>query len=94
MIVYLSGKITGNPIAEAEFGAQKEKLVKHGHVVLNPAELPHGMLPGDYMRICLSMIDVADLVMMLDNWQSSPGAKLEKAYCEYIGKPCVGYMNL
>lgn len=40
----------------------------------------------DYMRICFAMIDVADLVVFLPDAKDSAGARLEKAYCEYVGK--------
>lgn len=44
------------------------------------------MTPADYMRICLAMIDVADSVVFLPSAKDSAGARLERAYCEYIGK--------
>lgn len=56
-------------------------------VVLNPARLPEGMEPADYMRICFAMIDSADLVMFLPDWADSQGATLEMYYCKYIHKP-------
>ena len=55
-------------------------------VVLNPARLPEGMEPEDYMRICFAMIDSADLVMFLPDWADSQGAQLEMKYCQYIRK--------
>ena len=39
------------------------------------------------MKICFAMIDVADEVYFLPDWEESGGAQLEKAYCDYIGKP-------
>ena len=38
------------------------------------------------MRICFAMIDVADAVVLLPDAAESAGARLERAYCEYIGK--------
>lgn len=57
--------------------------------MLNPAELPEGMKPQDYMHICFAMIDRADGVVALPNWMDSIGAKLEIDYCRYIGKTVV-----
>lgn len=54
--------------------------------MLNPAMLPEGMLPSDYMRICLSMIDTADVVAFLPGYETSPGAQLELQYCRYTDK--------
>lgn len=60
MIIYLAGKITGNPEYRKQFAAAKAELKAEGHIVLNPAELPEGMSPAAYMRICFAMIDTAD----------------------------------
>lgn len=41
---------------------------------------------ADYMRICMAMIDAADCVVFLPDAGDSAGARLERAYCEYVGK--------
>ena len=86
MIIYLAGKITGNPEYRIQFTAAKMELERDGHIVLNPAELPEGMSKAAYMRICFAMIDVADAVVFLPDAAESAGARLEMAYCEYIEK--------
>lgn len=87
MIVYLSGKISGDPRYREKFEWYTKEAEKEGHIVLNPAALPEGMKPEDYMRINFAMIDVADRVLLLPDWIHSKGARLEKSYCDYIGKP-------
>ena len=89
MKVYIAGKITGDCDYREKFERAAELLRREGHVVLNPTTLPEGMSAADYMRICFAMIDVADRVVLLPDWQSSPGARLEKEYCRYIGKGMV-----
>ena len=86
MKVYIAGKITGDPGYRDKFAAEEIQLGGQGHTVLNPAELPEGMATADYMRICFAMIDVADAVVFLQDAKDSAGARLEMAYCEYIGK--------
>ena len=86
MKVYIAGKITGDPGYRDKFAAAEIQLGWQGHTVLNPAELPEGMAPADYMRICFAMINVADAVVFLSDAKESAGAKLEMAYCDYIGK--------
>ena len=86
MKVYIAGKITGDPRYRDKFAAAEIQLGWQGNTVLNPAELPEGMTPADYMRICLAMIDVADSVVFRPDATDSAGARLEKAYCEYVGK--------
>jgi hypothetical protein len=86
MKVYIAGKITGDPNYLRKFLGASVALRKQGHIVLNPAMLPEGMTPADYMRICFPMIDCSDAVAFFPDWKESAGAKLEYAYCEYIGK--------
>lgn len=90
--VYIAGKITGDDDYVDKFYSYETDVSKLYEVVLNPADLPSGMAPADYMRICFAMIDTADAVMFIPDWEQSEGAKLEHQYCKYIGKPVL-YMN-
>ena len=87
--VYIAGKITGDKNYREKFAKAEQALTAMGHCVLNPANLPSGMEQGDYMRICFSMIDCADCVVLLPDWRESDGARLERAYAEKIGKEVV-----
>lgn len=94
MKVYISGKITGDRRYKAKFREVEKKLVAAGHVVLNPATLPDGLEQADYMRICLAMLDTADLAVFLPDYQESKGAMVEWGYCQRIGKDCALYLEL
>jgi nucleoside 2-deoxyribosyltransferase len=85
--VYIAGPITGRPDYKRDFNRAENELIIEGYTVLNPAKLPQGMTPAQYMRICLAMIDDADAVLLLPNWAESQGARLEADYCRYTGKP-------
>lgn len=87
MKIYVAGAITGVPDYRVNFGLAKKALEREGHVVLNPAALPEGMEKKDYMRICFAMIDTADAITFLPNWENSKGANVERAYVTYIEKP-------
>lgn len=89
MKIYISGKITGDPEYWLKFEHARQVLRGQGHIVLNPADLPEGMSPADYMRINFAMIDCADAVVFLQDWANSKGAMLEREYCRYIGKRTV-----
>lgn len=84
--IYIAGKITGDPNYKAKFAMAEDFYKKRGYIVLNPAALPDGMQPTDYMRICLAMIDIADAVAFLPDFKQSAGADVEHAYCYYINK--------
>ena len=47
-----------------------------------------GKITGDpeHKRKFLAMIDSADMVAFLPDWEDSPGARLEHDYCEHVGK--------
>lgn len=89
MIIYIAGKITGDSDYKEKFDIAATSLELQGHIVLNPAELPEGMLPADYMRICFAMIDTADAIYLLENWEYSRGASVEKDYAIYTGKSVI-----
>ena len=83
---YIAGKITGDPEYRKKFAHAQEVLEHRGYIALNPALLPEGMAPSDYMRICLAMLDTADVAFFLPGWMDSKGANLEWQYCEYTRK--------
>lgn len=89
MKVYIAGMITGNDQYREEFAAAEKKLRELGYIPINPAILPEGLDSGDYMRICLAMLDSADAIALLPTWAHSGGAKIELALAEYTGKQVI-----
>lgn len=87
MKIYIAGKITGDPNYKEKFASYAERVEQNGHIALNPAESPEGMLPSDYMRLCFAMIDICDKAYFMPDYVDSQGAQLELMYCRYIGKP-------
>ena len=88
MIVYIAGKMAGcEDTYQHTFAEVAERLERENdYFVLNPAILPRGMDGKNYMPICLRLIDCCDAIYMIDGWQDSKGACLEKAYADYQGK--------
>ena len=82
MILYLSGAISSDMDGyKRKFDAAESYLSTwKGHVVLNPAVHPLGLKYEDYMKIDQAMIDAADGIVMLKEWQESNGAKRELDY--------------
>lgn len=67
MKIYMAGKITGDPNYKMKFrmAAKHIQELYPLAVILNPAELPEGLTPKDYMRLCFGMIDAADILFAL-----------------------------
>lgn len=87
MIVYISGKITGNENYKAEFNEAQTFMENIGYKVYNPADAQEGKSIHEYMMMGFAMIGLCDAVVMLPGYLSSKGAALEKAYAEYLNKP-------
>lgn len=86
-VVYIAGRITGDPDYKEKFMWAEESLKERGFTVLNPAVLPKGLTSEDYMRISIAMMQSADCVVFLPGWGASRGAQLEMQWCYYTGKP-------
>lgn len=86
MKAYIAGKITGDTGYQEKFRRAQKLLEAEEFVVLNPAVMAEGMRPADYMRICFAMMDSADIVAFLPDYEQSRGAQLEWAWCQYVGK--------
>ena len=79
---------------QGRFAAAAKKLEERaGVTVISPAVTPEGLKKADYMRICFAMLESADTAVFLPDWEDSPGAQLEKHWCEYVGKKMVFLME-
>jgi hypothetical protein len=86
MKTYIAGKITGNPDYYEHFQRAALDLRMKGHTVISPTILPDGLEYADYMHACFALVDVAEAVYMLNNWQESAGAVEEHRYAHHTGK--------
>ena len=94
MKIYIAGKITGDRKYRTKFREAAKALEALGHVVLNPATLPDGLDQVHYMRICLAMLEAADLAVFLPDYRESAGAMIEWAWCQRTGKDCALYLDM
>lgn len=93
-VIYISGPITGVARYWDAFWKAENTLRTKGWIVLNPVQLPAGMPQEKYMPICLSMLQAADAVCLLDGWEASGGAKIEALFARYQGKTVYGSPEL
>lgn len=79
-IFYIAGPMTGLPNFNREsFYAMADHIKAEGMTAINPATLPDGLTQAQYMDICLAMLRCATHIVMLEGWQNSEGAKIERA---------------
>ena len=82
--VYIAGPITGNPDYMKEFDEAEKLLSQNNYLsVVNPAKLS-AMLPKDfkwheYMEVDLELLRHCDAIYMLDGWEQSEGARIERS---------------
>ena len=86
-VIYIAGPITGVKNYWEAFEQAEEDLQGLGYIPLSPAHLPEGMTNEQYARIDFALIDSADAVLFLPGSDRSEGARLEREYCKYTGKP-------
>lgn len=94
MKIYISGPMTGLPdFNRSRFDEVARELRFRGYVVLNPAEnpLPRCGTWQGWMRMALRQLCKADCVVMLEGWQSSRGALMEKRLADDLGIPVQAY---
>jgi hypothetical protein len=103
IIVYLSGKMTG-----LEESIYKEKFRKAemfyracGYEVVNPCNLSDIVLRRksdasyeDFMAEDLRALRSCTHIAMLEGWESSPGAKRERAESERLGLEVMYYRTI
>lgn len=76
---YISGPMTG--LTDLNYPAfhAMEKLLRDsfGCNVLNPARQPNGLAYEEYMKLAFADLERATVIVLLDEWENSPGAKRE-----------------
>lgn len=88
--IYLSGPISGRSSAEAKAHfSNAEDLVRRSNLtycyISNPTNLPEGWTWNAYMRAGIRELLICDAILMLDGWEKSAGAVIEKELAEKLG---------
>jgi len=90
--VYIAGRISGQEKAAAvRFAAEEEYLRGEGYDPVNPMKLPHrhDKRWTSYMRESLRALLDCDAIWLLDDWEDSPGARLERELAARLGMPVI-----
>lgn len=93
--VYISGQITGLPDEEwnKNFDLAEKALVGAGYRVINPAKVKVDLDYAEYLEIDIAMLHMCDAIYMLDNWENSNGARIERESAEAIGMTVIDKSN-
>ena len=82
-VLYLSGPISNMPnLNRDNFEVATKMLRSKGFIVINPHEICDGIPASEWdkcMRVCIKRMMDADLLVMLEGWEYSKGANLERA---------------
>lgn len=86
MIVYISGKMSGDNNFVEKFARAEEKLKAEGHEVINPAKvpMPRSASYEQILKADMAMLEAAEAIYMLRDWATSNGARTELGYA--LGK--------
>ncbi len=89
--IYISGKISGLDYQEALklFAEASRRISLAGCEAVNPMDMiptQVGKTWEQYMCEDIALIFECDGVYLLNNWQESRGARIEKAICEILDK--------
>lgn len=84
--VYLSGPIQGMPLVKAQAAFAKAAFDVYDYIndeldIVNPAALPQTCTSwGDYILRDLLILKGCEVIAMLPDWKSSPGARVEHEF--------------
>jgi len=87
--VFISGRVTGLPRAEAQRNFERGKmlLLRNTYEYVNPLDqVPDGSTPTESMKILLPLLVDCDGILLLENHKFSEGSQVEEAVARYCQK--------
>ncbi len=88
--IYIADKITDTTDSEERFKKLEMFVKLNNGVAINPFEVVNTHFKtftyNEIMKVCFSLIDICDIVLMGELWESSKGAIAEKAFAKALRK--------
>ena len=84
MKIYIAGRISNNPHYLLEFKRAEIQILHLGHTPLNPVK-NIGFEYKDYIDMGLNELMHCDAILLLNGWEMSSGARLERQYANTVG---------
>jgi hypothetical protein len=96
-LIYISGKISGDPLYKQKFNDAEEELINAGYIVCNPARYaPCDVEWSKAMRMVVAIMLQCGGVALLPDWEESRGAKIEERLARDTGietLPIAGWLK-
>lgn len=91
MIVYISGAITGVENYAQKFQEVEDILTKEGLEAVNPVKInhDHDKTWESYMKVDIIELMKCDAIFMLDGWEKSKGATIERNLAITLKMPLI-----
>ena len=88
MKIYISGAITNNPNAKAQFDKAKQTLLElnKGYEPISPMDLPHEHSKSwnAFMREDIKAMMDCKGIYLIEGWTTSKGARIEKELAQSL----------
>lgn len=98
MKIYISGAITNNPNAKAQFDKAKKTLVElnKGYEPISPMDLPHEHSKSwnSFMREDIKAMMDCQGIYLIEGWEKSKGAQLEAQIALYLSFKIIHELNI
>jgi hypothetical protein len=86
-VIYIVGNIKGADRYWEAYEKAEDDLTAEGFIPLSPSRLPYNLSDAKMHQLQQAMMQTADAVLFLPEWNKSTIGQVEMCFCKYLGKP-------